>query len=88
MFTLDDPDGRWRIYLTAAATCASSFNRLGLVDELDVVALPFHRRPWLVIGADRYADACMRTTTLAERGWRGAIDQWSDNTDVLTAPPG
>lgn len=79
----DEVSARQHAYNTVASTCAKRFNELALVDDIDPSPRQFHDRPWLVLGADRYAEACLRSTSLAGRGWRGSIDQWSDNTDLL-----
>lgn len=49
---------------------------------------PFHNRPYRVLGADRFADACLsaiRDPWLSGLPLVGAIDQFVDSTDVLSA---
>ena len=69
---------------------AARHNRLGLTQPLDPSLRPFHDRPWLVIDADRFADACLEA--MADRALAafqpiGAIDQFVDSTDVLGFRP-
>jgi GrpB-like predicted nucleotidyltransferase (UPF0157 family) len=73
---------RQAAYASAAATLAKRFNALELVEPLDPTPRPFHDRPFVVLGADRFADACLVESPLRSRGWRGAVDQWTDSTDV------
>ncbi|MFI7276800.1 DUF4037 domain-containing protein [Streptomyces sp. NPDC049879] len=61
-------------------------NESGLAPPLDPTRRPFHGRPYLVIGAQRFAEALRATVTdPALRGLplTGAVDQWADNTDFL-----
>ena len=62
---------------------------LGLTAPVDPSPQPFHDRPYLVLGADRYADACRASliesgSVLAGLGRWGAIDQWVDDVEILT----
>ncbi len=75
---------RQHAYVAAAQSLAAAVNGLALVDTIDPTPRPFHDRPFPVIDAGRFADALMASSTLHGRGWRGAIDQWTNNTDVLT----
>ena len=70
----------------AAESVARRFNDLGVVPHQDPSVRPFYTRPFLVLGAGRFAEACMAATPLRELGWRGSIDQWVDSTDVLSGP--
>jgi hypothetical protein len=65
---------------------ASLFNGLGLFVPIEPTVRPFYRRPFVVLGADRFAQACMTRTPLRRRGWIGAIDQFVDSMDVLSHP--
>ena len=62
-------------------------NALGLTEEIEPTVRLFHARPFRVIGSGRFADACLAQV---EDEWLrslplvGAIDQWSDSTDVLS----
>ena len=69
---------------------ARAHNRLGLTDPVDPTTRPFHDRPFRVLGADRLATALR--SRIADPALRalpasGAVDQYVDNTDVLTRPP-
>jgi hypothetical protein len=69
---------------------ATRHNRLGLTEPLDPSPRPFHDRPWLVLDADRFANACLEA--MADRALAafqpiGAIDQFVDSTDVLGFRP-
>jgi hypothetical protein len=74
---------------TAYELVARRHNALGLTESVDPAPRPYFSRPALVIGADRFADACWGTVT-DERvlgfGKIGAIDQFADNTDMLSNP--
>jgi hypothetical protein len=64
----------------------TAFARLGLTMALDASPRLFHDRPYLVIDADRFTDACLAAMTdraLAALPPIGAIDQFVDSTDVL-----
>lgn len=84
--------GDWQTrerYLTPVyEAVAARQNALGLTAPLDPRVAPFHTRPFLVIHADRFADALRATltddllrTVVAEIG---AIDQFMDSTDMTT----
>ncbi|MEU4192343.1 DUF4037 domain-containing protein [Kribbella sp. NPDC026611] len=102
---LDHPDGldralaevvaasnyveRERALVTAYELVARRHNALGITAELDPRPRPYFDRPALVIGADRFADACLGTVTdedVLKFGRIGAIDQFADSTDVLSNP--
>jgi hypothetical protein len=74
----------------AAEKVAELHNRLGITDPVDASVRPLHGRPFLVLDAQRFADvsfAAIADVAVASlpRGV-GAVDQWVDSTDVLTAP--
>jgi hypothetical protein len=77
---------RERRLTTVMESVAGRFNTLGVTEALDVSVRPFHRRPFVVLDAHRFAEACMRETPLRRRGWIGAVDQFVDSTDVLSYP--
>jgi hypothetical protein len=69
---------------------AERFNALRLVPALDPSVRPYFKRPFLVLGSRRFADACYAAiddpdVSRLPHGV-GAIDQWADNTDVLESP--
>jgi hypothetical protein len=68
---------------------ARAHNNLGLTDPLDESPRSYFDRPFLVIGAGRFADelaANLRGTELEYLPLIGNIDQFVDNTLVLTDP--
>jgi hypothetical protein len=76
--------------VAAYQQAAIRHNRLGLTMALDASPRLFHDRPYLVIDADRFTDACLAAMTdraLAALPPIGAIDQFVDSTDVLGFRP-
>ena len=66
---------------------ARRHNRLGISRPLPPTVRPFHNRPFRVIGADRFAEACLDAIddpALQALPLVGAVDQWVDATDVLS----
>jgi hypothetical protein len=62
---------------------------LGVTDPVDPTARPFYGRPFRVLGAGRFVDACLAKVTDAQLRTRpliGGVDQWSDNTDLRSTP--
>lgn len=62
-------------------------NLLALTCSVDPTARRFHDRSYRVIGAGRFAEACIQAIT--DPGLRrlplvGSVDQWVDSTDVLS----
>ena len=63
---------------------------LGVTDPVPETAAAFHGRPFLVIHAERFAEAAERA--IADDAVRqlpkrvGSVNQWSDATDVLERP--
>ncbi len=80
-------DGDRQAALTKASELvATRFNALGVTEWVDPSVRTFHRRPYLVLGADRFADAS-RAAISDDRVRAlplglGSIDQWVDSTDV------
>jgi Domain of unknown function (DUF4037) len=68
----------------AFESVARTFNALGVAALQDPTVRGFFARPFRVLGSQRFADACMATTPLRDRGWAGAIDQHVDSTDILS----
>jgi hypothetical protein len=76
--------------VAAYQQAAIRHNQLGLTAPLDPSPRPFHDRPYLVIDANRFTDAClaaMADRTLAVLPPIGAIDQFVDSTDALGFRP-
>ena len=69
---------------------AERFNALDLVPALDPSVRPYFKRPFLVLGSGRFADACYAAIEDPDVARLphgvGAVDQWIDNTDVLQSP--
>jgi hypothetical protein len=90
--TLAAPDWRAREahLLRAYQYVARMHNALGVTDPLSDEVAPFHGRPYLVIYADRFAEAIERAiTSEIVRAWPrrvGSVSQWADATDVLDRP--
>ena len=83
----------WRereTHLSRAYTMvAEAHNALAVTQPLSVEVRPFYSRPYLVVDAGRIADALL--TMVADERIRelppiGAVDQWSDSTDVREQP--
>lgn len=78
--------------VTAFEYLASRHNQLGLTETLPEKAAPFFGRPFRVIGGEKFSHAlCARLTDptarrLARLPLIGSIDQFSDNTDLLSDP--
>ena len=80
---------RERALVTAYEKVARRHNDLGLTEPLDPLPRQFFGRPAQVIGADRFVEACLakvRDPRMKEFGLVGSIDQFADNTDVLSNP--
>jgi hypothetical protein len=74
----------------AAERVGALHNALGITVPVDATLRPFHDRPFLVLDAQRFADACFTAIVGAEVAALtpgvGAVDQWVDSTDVLGRP--
>jgi len=80
---------RERALVRAYGKVARRHNALGITEPLDPEARQFHERPALVIGADRFVAALrakVQDPRLKELPLIGAIDQFADNTDLLSNP--
>ncbi len=68
---------------------ASLQNASDLVSPVDPGRRPYHARPYLVLHAERFAQALARTVTdpgLQGLPLVGNVDQWSDSADLLDQP--
>ena len=79
-------------HLTAAYEhVARMHNALGLTADLDPGVSPFYGRPFLVLHAERFAEALhaqiQDPEVRALPKYLGGIDQFVDSTDVLSSPP-
>ncbi|MFD6275105.1 DUF4037 domain-containing protein [Streptomyces sp. NPDC060209] len=73
----------------AYETVASLQNASGLITPVDPGRRPYHARPFLVLHAERFAQALARTVSdpdLRALPLVGSVDQWADNTDLLNQP--
>ncbi|MDT0268495.1 DUF4037 domain-containing protein [Streptomyces sp. DSM 44915] len=64
-------------------------NESGLAPPLDPATRRYHTRPFQVLHAERFAQALAATLTdptLRALPLTGAVDQWTDNTDLLRRP--
>lgn len=81
---------REKALASAYATVAEMHNGLGVTEPLPAQVSRFFDRPFLVIHADRFADAIRAAITDPEvralPEHLGAIDQFVDSTDVLDYP--
>ena len=83
-----DLGAREAALVDAYETVAARHNRLGLTVPVDPTARPFHARPFLVIDATRFVDACLaeiRDPVLRSLPLVGGIDQLADSTDIANA---
>jgi hypothetical protein len=89
--TVSAPDHRGqeealaRAYPLVAARCNAS----GLFAPVDANTRPYYDRPFRVLMADRFTDACVATVTeptLAALPLIGSVDQALDSTDLLERP--
>jgi uncharacterized protein DUF4037 len=65
---------------------AAQHNAVGLTTEVDPRTRDYHGRPFRVLMADRFADACtaaIRDTWLRGLPLVGTVDQFVDSTDVM-----
>jgi Domain of unknown function (DUF4037) len=64
---------------------ARRHNALGVIDPVEPTARGFHARPFRVIGAERFVEACraqVHDPWLRALPLIGAVDQWCDNVDL------
>jgi Domain of unknown function (DUF4037) len=86
----DTIDGREAGLVSAYEAVARRHNSLGVTEAVDPTARLFYGRPFRVLGAGRFVDACIAGVTdeqLRALSLIGGVDQWSDNTDVRSTPP-
>jgi len=68
---------------------ADRHSRLRVTEPVEPAARLFHERPFRVIGADRFAAACLEAIAddaLRQLPLVGGVDQWVDSTEVLSHP--
>lgn len=82
-------EDRERALTTAYEKVGRRHNELGITEPVDPAPRPFFDRPAMVLDAGRFVAACRREV---EDPWLkglelvGSIDQFADNTDVLSNP--
>ena len=67
---------------------ARCYNRLNLTPHVDPETRLFYKRPFRVIGGDRFAEACLAAIQdewLKGQPLMGSVDQFVDSTDVLNS---
>jgi hypothetical protein len=80
---------RERALAAALEAAGRRHNAVGVTGEIDATVRPYYSRPFLVLGAGRFVDACLERVTdpaLRALPLLGGIDQWVDSTDVLSYP--
>ena len=73
----------------AVEAVARRHNALGITEHVDPTVRFFYARPFRVLGSARFVDACLEEVSdpwLRSLPLVGAVDQFSDSTDVLTDP--
>ncbi len=89
VLTAPDATARQQAQVAAFETLARRYLALPGTGRLDPSARPFHDRPALVLGADRFVDDCRRRVAdprLRGLPLIGSVDQFADNTDLTTDP--
>ena len=81
---------RERALCAAYEAAGRRCNALGVTRPVDPRVRPFHDRPFMVLDAGRFAEACRQAIgdpAILARGWLGSVDQIADTTDVLSSVP-
>jgi hypothetical protein len=84
-----DVAAREAAFVAALESAARRHNALGIGSPVEPTTRAFHGRPSRVIGAERFVASALgavRDERLLALPLVGAIDQWSDSTDVLSHP--
>jgi len=85
----DTPAARSENLSQLYSQLAQQHNTLGLTPILAENTRPYHDRPYLVIGAERFAEALWQVIEAPEITALpaiGSVNQWADSTDILTWP--
>ncbi len=80
---------RERHLCDAYEAVAALQNASGLAEPVDPSRRQYHRRPYFVLQAERFAAALTRSLTdpvLRQMQLTGAVDQWADSTDLFAYP--
>jgi Domain of unknown function (DUF4037) len=89
MLAATDGDVAQRALGASLEIVARKHNELGLSEPIDPSVRNFHSRPFQVLQAERFVEACLTRVTdpqLRDAPLIGSIDQWVDSTDVLENP--
>jgi hypothetical protein len=73
--------------ISAYRLVADRHNAVGLTDRVDPALHPYYGRPYQVLMADRFTEACLERVTdpdLADLPLVGSVDQVADSTDLLS----
>jgi hypothetical protein len=72
--------------VTALEVVANRHNQLGITEPVDPSTRPFYNRPFTVLMADRFTEACLARVSPSLRALPlvGSIDQFADSTDLLS----
>jgi len=81
--------GREAALAAAYEIVAARHNGLGITDEVEPTVRPYYGRPFRVLMADRFVEACLASLgdhRLAAFELVGSVDQVADSTDLLSSP--
>jgi len=84
-----DYETREQALVEAYEAVARRLNALGVTEHVDPTTRLFYTRPFKVLSSRRFVDACLARVSdewLRSLPLIGAVDQWSDSTDVLSDP--
>jgi Domain of unknown function (DUF4037) len=89
MLSAADGDVAQRALGASLEVVACKHNELALTEHIDPSLRNFHSRPFQVLDAERFVEACLIRVgdpRLRDAPLIGSIDQWVDSTDVLENP--
>lgn len=89
MLTASDGDVAQRALAASLEIAARKNNELAFSEHIDPSVRSFHSRPFQVLQAERFVEACLTQVgdpLLRDAPLIGSIDQWVDSTDVLENP--
>ncbi|GAA1512743.1 DUF4037 domain-containing protein [Kribbella lupini] len=85
----EEQGDREHALVSAYELVARRHNKLGITDEVDPTPRQFHERPAMVLGAERFVEACLakvKDEHLRGLPLVGSVDQFADSTDLLSNP--
>jgi hypothetical protein len=89
VLSADRYEAREQALADAYELVARKHNERGVTDAVEPEVRQFHERPFRVLSADRFADACLARVadpTLRGLPLVGSVDQFADSSDVLSDP--